>query len=398
MRIGFVVPDDATAWLYYRHLMEALTEAGGEITVLSAPGPYVERIKNSGFRHVALPYARFVTPLSDIRLAMALRKEFVRNRFDVVQNFTVKANLYGAWAAASAGVPAIINTVEGAGILWSTNPSKRVRFMRDAVEAGLKLLKQRILIYWFVNKHDRDLFVRRSIATVDRSIVAISTGVDTDTFNPATVSEKSIAALRAEIGIAPHVPVLTMVAGRLLKSKGVEAFIELGRQLRSAGTRVQLLLVGPEECDHPDALDPAIVAGAVSDGLLVWTGYRDDIPAVYAASEIVIVPTTYAEGIAKSVVEPMAMALPVICSSTPAIDEMVEAGVDAIVLPPEDDKALLDEVMKLLADAGLRSRIGAAARRSVLARFDARREVTAAVDRVYSMIPGWKNISASHDR
>ncbi|MEO5903181.1 MAG: glycosyltransferase [Gemmatimonadaceae bacterium] len=391
MRIGFVVPDDATAWLYYRHLMEALTEAGAEITVLSAPGPYVERIKNSGFRHVALPYARFVTPLSDIRLAMALRKEFVRHRFDVVQNFTVKANLYGAWAAASAGVPAIINTVEGAGILWSTNPSKRVRLMRDAVEAGLKLLRRYILLYWFVNRHDRDLFVRREIATVDRSIVAISTGVDTDTFNAAAVSAKSLDALRQEIGIAPGVPVLTMVAGRLLRSKGVEAFVELGRQLRSAGIRVQLVLVGPEEADHPDALDRAIVTGAVGDGLLVWTGYRDDIPAIYALSDIVVVPTTYAEGIAKSVVEPMAMALPVICSFTPAIDEMVEAGVDAIVLPANDDKALFDAVMKLLTDEALRNRIGAAARRSVELRFDARREATAAAHRVYSMVPGWRN-------
>ncbi len=389
LRIAFVVPDDSTAWLYYHHLIEVLLEAGAELTVLSAPGPFVARLQAAGANHIAVPYERFVSPLHDISLFRELRKAFILHRFDVVQNFTVKANLYGALAAISAGVPTIINTVEGAGILWSDSPGTRIRFFRAIVEAGLKRVRKRVFRYWFVNAHDRNLFLERRLALREKSVIAISTGVDTAEFDPNAVPSAAIGAFRRDLQIPPRVPMVTMVAGRLLRSKGVETFIYIARRLREAGIPAQAVLVGPEDPGHPDALDPSIVQNLFKDGLVRWTGFRDDIATIYASSDVVVVPTTYAEGIAKSVVEPMAMARPVVCFRTPAIEEMVRPGVDSILAAPGDADALLSGVMELLQSPGRRTEIGSAARHAMLSRFDARKQAECAVARVYGDVPGW---------
>jgi glycosyltransferase involved in cell wall biosynthesis len=386
IQIAFVVPDDATAWLYYSHLVKELIATGNEVTVLSAPGPYVPDLLSAGAKHVAIPYARFVAPLDDLRLYRSLRREFDRNRFDVVQNFTVKANLYGTIAASRSGVPTIINTVEGAGILWTSDASVRVRLMRRTVETLLRAYRRVVFRWWFVNEHDRNLFIERGLCSAEQAVVAISTGVDTDVYNRDNVSSADRYALRQEIGIDDRNPVITMVAGRLLKSKGVEAFIELARDLKKRGVKAQAVLVGPEELDHPDSLDPSIVKSAVDDGSVTWIGFRRDIAAIYAITDVAVVPTIYAEGIAKSVVEAMAMSCPVVCARTPAIAEMVQSGVDAIVVPPSDPVAIADAVGRFLGDRHLSQTIGRAARKSVLIRFDAKRQAHAAVRAVYGLL------------
>ncbi len=388
-RIGFVVPDDSTAWLYYHHLIEVLLEAGAELTVLSAPGPFVPRFRAIGVNHIAVPYERFVSPLHDISLIRELRRAFILQRFDVVQNFTVKANLYGALAAIRAGIPTIINTVEGAGILWSDSRSPRIRFLRAIVEAGLRYVRPKVFRYWFVNAYDRNLFLERGLALRERSVIAISTGVDTAEFNPKAISNGEIESFRRELEIPPGVPVITMVAGRLLRSKGVETFLYVARRLRDAGIAGQAVLIGPEDPGHPDALDPSIVHRAADDGLVRWTGFRNDIAAIYASSDVVVVPTAYAEGIAKSVVEPMAMAKPVVCFRTPAIEEMVRPGIDSILAAQGDADELFNGVVELLLSPRRRTEIGWAAQEAARARFDARKQAERAVARVYGDLPGW---------
>jgi glycosyltransferase involved in cell wall biosynthesis len=128
------------------------------------------------------------------------------------------------------------------------------------------------------------------------------------------------------------------------------------------------------------------VKSAVDDGSVTWIGFRRDTAAIYAITDVAVVPTIYAEGIAKSVVEAMAMSCPVVCARTPAIAEMVQSGVDAIVVPPSDPVAIADAVGRFLGDRHLSQTIGRAARKSVLIRFDAKRQAHAAVRAVYGLL------------
>ncbi len=389
VRIAFVAPDDWTVWLFYRQLIRALSVAGARITVFSAAGQYVPRLLALDTEHVAVPYARFVDPYRDLRLFWSLWRGFLTRRFDVVHNFTIKANLYGALAASAAGVRSIINTVDGAGLLYSGTLDWRLRLVRGVAEIGLRRVRARVLRYWFVNPHDRDVFVARGLALPESCVVAIATGVDTQQFDPETVPRSAIAAFREEIGVSDHVPLVTMVAGRLLRSKGVGEFVEMARRLRAQGVRMQALLIGPEERDHPDALPSSAWSGAVREGVVRLMGFREDVWTAYAASDVVVVPTYYAEGTPKGVMEGMAMARAVVASDLPSTRQLVTHGRDGILVRPRDPGDLTTAVAALLASPARRSALGQEARRTAVTRLDAEQAARSAVDRVYGAVPGW---------
>jgi glycosyltransferase involved in cell wall biosynthesis len=384
VRLAFVAPDDWTIWLFYRHLLAALQAEGAQVTAFSAPGPSVPRLAEMGIEHVAIPYARFVDPARDLKLYLALRREFHQRPFDVVQNVTIKANLYGPLAAATAGVTRVINTVEGAGLLYSDAPSPRVRGIRGLAEVGLKRAKRHVTRYWFVNDRDRDLFVQRGLASREQSVVAIATGVDTDLFDSRAVPLEAIHALRQELSLSADTPIVVNVAGRLLRSKGIGDFIEAGRLVRERGVRAQFLLVGPDEPDNPDAFPIQAVRDAVGAGIIKWIPFREDVWTLYAAAEVAVVPTYYAEGTPKGVLEGMAMGRPVVCSDVPSIRALVSDNDDAVLFPPRDLNALAHEIESLLASSERRMRLGVAARASALARFDANAAARTAVKRVYA--------------
>src|SRR3972149_5436591 len=277
--MALVAPDDWTVWLFYRHLVKALTRAGARITLFSAGGPYVPRLHELGIEQVPVPYGRSVSPYRDIQLFRSLRTAFRSRPFDLVQNFTIKANLYGALAATACAVRTIINTVEGAGLLYSGHPTPRIRVIRAIAEAGLRQVRSRVFRYWFVNPHDREVFVRRRLATPGQSAVA--------------------------------------------------------RGLRRVGIAAQAVLVGPEEPSNPDAFSPAALNAAVREGIVRWVGFREDVWTVYAASDVVVVPSNYAEGTPKGVMEGMAMGRPVVGSDLPSIRQLVTHGRDGVVVHPQ---------------------------------------------------------------
>ncbi len=89
----------------------------------------------------------------------------------------------------------------------------------------------------------------------------------------------------------------------------------------------------------------------------------------YAASQVAVVPSLY-EGFGFPAGEAMACGLPVISSSAGALPEVVgKDGEAGVLVPPADAEALAGALRRVMADEGLRRRMGAAARRRVETHF-----------------------------
>jgi glycosyltransferase involved in cell wall biosynthesis len=71
-----------------------------------------------------------------------------------------------------------------------------------------------------------------------------------------------------------------------------------------------------------------------------------------------------------TIIEAMAMALPVISSRSGAIPELIEDGVSGLLVAPRDETALAAGIARLLGDGALRRALGTAARRRAEERFD----------------------------
>jgi glycosyltransferase involved in cell wall biosynthesis len=89
---------------------------------------------------------------------------------------------------------------------------------------------------------------------------------------------------------------------------------------------------------------------------VTFTGWRKDVPAVLAAFDVFVMPSTY-EGGPTSVLEAMAMALPVVATRVGMVPEVIADGVSGLVVPPADVAALAAAVVRLVADGDLRAGI-----------------------------------------
>ena len=72
---------------------------------------------------------------------------------------------------------------------------------------------------------------------------------------------------------------------------------------------------------------------------VVFTGRRDDVPAVTAALDVAVLPS-YREALGLAILEAMALSRPVVATHVGGIPEMIEDGRTGLLVPPHDAEAL----------------------------------------------------------
>lgn len=129
---------------------------------------------------------------------------------------------------------------------------------------------------------------------------------------------------------------------------------------------VHLLLVG-----HMDAPElERLIAAAPAPERIHRIGYRADAPAFAAASDVFVLPSTIPEGLPRSVIEAMAYRRPCIVTGFGGAAELVVDGVSGLHVPPEDERAIAEAIARLYENAGLRTRLGDAARHRIETSFN----------------------------
>jgi glycosyltransferase involved in cell wall biosynthesis len=158
-----------------------------------------------------------------------------------------------------------------------------------------------------------------------------------------------------------------MVPG-VIRSMGVLDLLAAAGALRATHPRARFLLVGAHEPESMDRLEPDELRALEAE--LIWVGQRSDVPALLAASDAMAFPSGYGEGIPRVLLEAASMALPIVTTDSPGCREVVEPGRSGTLVPIGDAGALASALARLLDDAELRARFGAAARERAVARFD----------------------------
>jgi glycosyltransferase involved in cell wall biosynthesis len=195
---------------------------------------------------------------------------------------------------------------------------------------------------------------RRCLVGRGHGNVAVwSRGVDGRCFHPRYRD----AALRARLGLGPSDPLLLYV-GRLAPEKNLFALLGAFARLREAAApeahaRLRLALVGGGPLEERLRADRA-------DGVVMPGYQRGEALARWYASANVFAFPSLTETFGNVILEAQASGLPVVGFACPALRERVTHGEDGLLVDGDDMSAALAQ---LLADAGARRRLGAAARR-----------------------------------
>ncbi len=191
----------------------------------------------------------------------------------------------------------------------------------------------------------------------------VPNGIDVDeTLHQASVKA---ADLPAKNGLCILFP------ASLYEGKNQTTCIKGFAQYISNGGNASLWLAGDVSPGAPVAyqqyLHDLLDELGVSDRIH-FLGWRNDIPAVMAESDIVVL-TSLSEGMPRVIIEAMSLGKPVIASTVGGIPEVVRDGIDGFLVAPRDSQAVADAVKKL-ADPYLREKMGRAGFERVKSCFD----------------------------
>ncbi len=183
-------------------------------------------------------------------------------------------------------------------------------------------------------------------------------------------------AMRRSLGI-PDGAVVVGIVSRLVPKKGHWDLLHAVAQLSHELPQVRCLIVGGDPGPHGTYMKQLkeFTRALKIQERVIFTGWRDDIPAVTASFDIAVQASEYLEGFGTSILEAMALGKPVVATAVGAIPEVIEDGTTGRLVPPANPDALADELRRLVADRALRERYGRAGRERVEQLFDQRNQI-----------------------
>jgi len=328
------------------NLVSRLDAARHEVSIVSlSAGSAVRKLQRDGF-------AVTVIDEEDDAIAVgALTALLADARPEVVHS-----HMYRAEIVATKAVLALAEAGHRRPFLISTVHSSRIRPEADREE--LRRLTPHIDHLIAVSR-----MIERKIADEGRvgaPVSLIYNGVDLERYD----HQEPCCTLRDEYGMEPG-SVLVGVVARLEPEKGHSTLLQAWPKVLRRVPNAYLLVIG--EGSRCQALQEQVRDLRIAHRV-VFTGRRDDVPAVTAALDVAVLPS-YREAQGLSILEAMALSRPVVATNVGGIPEVITHGVSGVLVEPHDPDALADAICRLLVDHPYADQIARGGHDVVRARF-----------------------------
>lgn len=283
----------------------------------------------------------------DLRALVALVSHFRAIRPDVVHTHMAKAGALGRLAAIMAGVPVRVHTFHGH-LLTGYFGGLTTRLV-VAVERLLRMITTHSIV---VGTRVREDLIAVNVVRRRRSNV-INPGIDAFVAVDTSVARRDLALDPSTVTI--------MFVGRLARVKRPDRFVELARRF-AKDQRLSFVVVG----DGPVADDVKQRGRGLEN--LRFLPWQRDLPLLLGAADMVVICSEN-EGVPLLLIEAGMASIPVVCTRVGSVEDVLQDGVNGLVVDQDDEEALANAVGRLAFDPDLRARLGKAAREVVLRGF-----------------------------
>ena len=346
-------------------LIDAQIANGDEVVAVCAEDEYVEGLRNDDYRVETLSITRGMNPLKHLYSIWVIFWFLRREKFDLVHVHTPVAALLGRIAARLCGVSLVVYTAHGFYFHDDMPSIKRAFFV------GLERFAGRFTDLLFTqSSEDEKAAVAERIMPKDR-VFTIGNGVDVNRFNTGgDLVGKDSGSIRNEFGISDDHFVIGMV-GRQVQEKGILELLEAARILVDKYDDISFILVGDRlNSDHAASVEAAINQTKAALGeRLILTGMRSDTPELLSAMDLFTLPS-WREGMPRTIIEAMMMALPVVATNIRGSREEVVDGETGLLVPLRDPHALTKAIEQLYKDKEKAKVMGRVGRKRALELYD----------------------------
>lgn len=318
-------------------------------------------------------------PLKDTLALMDLTAFFRRNSYHIVHTHNSKAGFLGRLAARLAGVPVIVHTVHGFAF-HDEEPLWRQVLFRNLERLGSHWCDKMIfisqpLIDWALGDH----------IVGEEKIVKIYSGIQVDKFHPVKSEEKN--RIRSKWELRQEEAVVGMVS-KLWEGKGHYVLIEAFKLVKEKIKDAKLVIVG--EGYLYDELFRMVDTNGLRESVL-FTGFQMNVSEIIATFDVAVLPSFF-EGMGRVILEAMAMEKPVVASRVGGIPDLIDEGINGLLVRPGDVKELAHALEKVLSDKGLARKMGREGRKRIQAQFSADIMVRS-IEKLYRELLARKGIS-----
>lgn len=291
----------------------------------------------------------------DFRALKELRQLIEEKDIDILSCHCYKSDLYGLYLKRKVKKLHLLSTAHGPlaslKFFWASQ-NWRVRYLYDQIDLRILRFFERVII---VSDTMRSAVARHKVP--NERIIWIRNAIDSTYFKK---SAERRAEYRKSLGIAPDATVVGAV-GRLNGEKDYPNFLGMAAELLKTRPEVVFTIAGG------GALEAELKKLAGDLGLsekVRFLGHFQDVRKVYDLLDVYVLSSTR-EGLPNTVLEAMAMEVPIVSTNVDGVCEAVEDRRDALLVPARDPVALARAVDSVLADLNLRDRIVASSRRRV---------------------------------
>lgn len=199
--------------------------------------------------------------------------------------------------------------------------------------------------------------------------IVVPTGVDLELFAPRAPNPQ----IRVSLGIPPTA-VVALTVGQIGLRKGWDLLAEVSETIARAAPNIHLLFAGERYSQKAETIEyEAALRRRLHTALpsrVHFLGNRGDMPDLMAASDLLVHPARQ-EPFGRVLLEASAIGLPIVATDVGGTAELLQDGISARLVPPNNPGHLAAAILEISANASLRSQFAAAARQSVSTRFSA---------------------------
>lgn len=293
-------------------------------------------------------------PVQDIRTLKSLQDVFAEEKPDKVFTYHAKGNIYGSIAAHRAKVRDIYCLIAGLGSIFRDNPDS-FNPIRIAMSLEYKYALRYTKVVFFQNSDDLGTFSQKRIVDSKKAMIVNGSGVNTERFSFTPQVNK---------------PAFLFV-GRLIKDKGIREFADAARIIKSRYPEVQFNVLGGIDA-NPTSLTSSEVESIAAEGTVIFHGEQSDVVPFYQENSVFVLPS-YHEGTPRSALEALSVGRPVILTDAPGCRDVVTDGVNGLMVPVRDSRALADAMERLICNPGLRETMGKNSRAIAVEKYDVRK-------------------------
>ena len=361
-KILFLVNDLSFFISHRLQIAESVVESGYNVFVGYGElgSCKISFLKNRNIEAIYIPINRAgMNPFKEIGSLFLILKLFLKIKPDIVHLVTIKPYLYGGIIARIAGVKGVVSSVSGLGTLF-IEKKFNIRLLRALLYPIYKYAfnhPNQIVI--FQNNDDLNEFINKKILKSSKTIIINGSGVDLQNFSN----------FEEPLGTP-----IVCFAARLIKDKGVFEYISAARLIKKRGIEAKFLLAGDLDTKNPTGLNFRELQEIKNEALIDFLGYQNEIPVLYAKSNIICLPS-YREGLPKSLIEAAAASRAVVTTDVPGCRDAIIPNKTGILVPVKDVDKLAEAIIWLIKNPSKRVKMGKAGRKLAEEKFQIKKVI-----------------------